>query len=494
MPEDLFLNPRESLGRSFQRLVSEKPIHYLGFAPYMIHSNMRFVYIYNYIFGIREGIKRGKFKANENLLNLCKYVVQAKVDPFEETAGDHEPGLVAATREVACLLEQLLQSNDPYLLRYQLDLIRNMLIELCHHSDPEIEEENKSNFDAFTKSFNCVRGVAMHGIFQYSLYIAQQKGIDKSTKLEEDFLELEIQELLEEKLDKTNDLSPAVHSVYGCFLTRLYFLSSKWVKTHLLEIFPEENENSIYWKAAWDAYVLSSNVFPKIVEILIPQYQRGLLYLGKSKEEQEYWGNSPKERLAQHIFLAYLRNLTDFDNENKLLDLFFENAEDSVRAKGIFWLNQVLADEKPSEKDPLWSKCWSLWQRRIDYAETQEILQNSQEISNYMRWLKNCPLGMVTLFPILSKSIKYFHDSYDSMLLIEFAANQSEIFPLESITLLQMVILSAKDSWWNLKHEDEEKIIKMAIKNHNDKAKTLAFEIINYFGENGDYQWRNLLE
>ncbi len=493
MPDDLFLNPRESLGRIFQQLVSEKPSFYLEFAPFLHNPEMRFVYIYNYIFGLREGMKRENVHLDNDLLSLCKYIVQTEYDHFEATAGDHEPGLLAAKREVASLLEQSLKSNDPYLSRSHLDLVRDMLIALCHHSDPKIEDESASTFDPFTKSFNCVRGIAMHGIFQYSLYIARQMGTKENAKPEEGFLEPKIRDLLEEKLDKQNDPSPAVHSVYGCFLTQLHYLSRSWLSTNLSAIFPQEKENFKYWKAAWDAYIISSNVYSAIVELLIPQYQKGLLALREPQDKIEYWGNSPTERLAQHILLAYLKNITDFNHSNQLLDLFFENADDATRARGVFWLSQVLEKERLSAEDPLWSKCWGLWQKRIDYAETQEPSKNSQEISDYLRWLKSCPLGMEILFPVLQKSIKYLHDSYDCMLITEYAAIQSEIFPFESVTLLQMVILLAKEFWWNPKEEEVEHILKNAILSKNDKVKSIAIEIINFLGEKGDYRWRKLL-
>ena len=53
---------------------------------------------------------------------------------------------------------------------------------------------------------------------------------------------------------------------------------------------------------------------------------------------------------------AYLSDLTDFGHENLLLDLFFANAPDLVRASGVFWLSQVLGNNKPSAEDLLWQK------------------------------------------------------------------------------------------------------------------------------------------
>jgi len=50
-----------------------------------------------------------------------------------------------------------------------------------------------------------------------------------------------------------------------------------------------------------------------------------------------------------------------------------------------------------------------LWQKRLEYAETQEVNRNTQEISDYLRWLVNSPVDLDILFPTLQKSVKYLH-------------------------------------------------------------------------------------
>ena len=84
------------------------------------------------------------------------------------------------------------------------------------------------------------------------------------------------------------------------------------------------------------------------------------------------------------------------------MDLFFENAPDIIRANGIHWLSEVLDNNKPSLDDDLWKKCWVLWQTRLRIVKDKEISENTHEISEYMRWLKNCPVDLKTLFPIFN--------------------------------------------------------------------------------------------
>ncbi len=175
VPDDLFLNSRVSMAQLFQKLVSEEPVKFNSFAPLLIDSEIRFVYTYHFLSGIVEGIRNRIGRLNDEILSLCSYVILQKEDPFEESSGDYEPGLIAAQKEVASLLGEALKSDDPYLTREQLNRIRTMLINLAHHPDPKPGSDSRNNYDPFDLSMNCVRGVAMHGIIHYSFYLIRQQ-------------------------------------------------------------------------------------------------------------------------------------------------------------------------------------------------------------------------------------------------------------------------------------------------------------------------------
>jgi hypothetical protein len=491
--DDRFLNPRESLAQTFQGVVSNDPARFAEFAPDLIDIGIRFVYVYHYLSGMSEGVKKKEFKFTDGILNLCEYVVDQKEDPYKASSGEFEPGLKAAQMEVANLLVETLRSKDLDLTREQLDRIRSLILFLSHHQHPTLEDENSTSFDPFTYSLNCIRGKAMHGIFLYSLYVIHQLEKRNDQKIIEGYLEPEIRQVLEEKLDLTIEPSLAVHSVYGSFVPQLHYLSREWLEQHLIGIFPVDENYKLYWAAAWDAYIFVSNVYTEVFNLLIPQYKRGIRSLSESRDRSKL-GGSPDERLAQHVMFAYLKNLTGYDDDNKLLELFFQNAPDAIRAKGIFWISQILENDKPSSEDDLWKKCWSLWQSRMEHAEDQEVLQNTQEISEYMRWLEHVPVQLDTIYPILCESIKYLHDNYDIKLLIEYAGKSCDVFPLEAINLLLMTISSSKEPWWPSDEEVEEKILKSAMSSGDEEARRLAIEVINTRGEQGNYRWKSLLK
>ena len=491
IPEDSFHSSRESLARTFQELVQNDLDRYRSFAPYLLDSGIRFVYISHFLSGIKEAIKSHCGKLDDEIIDLCEYAISRQNDPF--SAGGYEFSVQGAQMEVADLLGDALQAKEPYLSRGQLDRIRSILLKIVHSPDPNPADEMKSNMDPFTQSMNCVRGKAMHGIIHYSLYLCRERDKLQGEKEKTGFLEPEMQQVLEEKLNLSQEPSLAVHAVYGAYLTQLYYISKEWLEEHIAAIFPEDKEKTDYWLAAWNAYLVASRVYSDVFKMLIPYYQKGISCLIE-KEERKVLSIDPKEHLAQHILLSYLWEITDFGDSSNLLDSFFSSAPNSVRSHGIFWLSKVLENEKPASGDTLWQKCWTLWQRRLSIAETQDTSINNQEISEYMRWLKIVPVGMEVLYPTLCSTVKYLFNGYEAGLLIEYAASNCKLFPLESITLLQMSIQSVKETWWLPEKENEEQILRTAIDSGDEDAKRIANEVINYRGDHGDFRWKHLLE
>jgi hypothetical protein len=492
--DDLLPDSRESLAQAFQRLVSEDFEKYSFFATYLADLSIPLIYIYHFLLGIHGGIRSKGCKLTNEILYLCEFVITQKNNTFLEISADYESGLLTIQKEAAYLLEEALRIGKPYLSREQLDRIRTLLICLVHHPDPDPSTENNTGHDAFTNSMNCMRGEAIHGIFQYSLYLIRQREIPPDMIGKEDYLEPEIKYVLEEKVDFEVESSLAVHSVFGAFVPQLHYLSREWLVLNLDKIFPKDEDMESVWRAAWEAYVITAKVYVDVFNLLASQYLRGVRFLGKPQEEKNYPGGSCGEQLAQHIMDAYLLGLTDFGHENQLLDQFFTNAPDKIRSQGILWLSQVLGINQSSADNILWKKCRRLWEKRLEFAGNQDVEHNSQEISSYIRWLINCPEEFDLVFPLALKSVKYLHGRYESQQLVNYVSKHCEQNPLNAIILLKMAILSAKEPWWVLSDKDEEKILRSAITSKDEEAKKIAVDIINIRGEQGDFRMKHLLD
>lgn len=80
------------------------------------------------------------------------------------------------------------------------------------------------------------------------------------------------------------------------------------------------------------------------------------------------------------------------------------------------------------------------------------------------------------MFPILQKTVKHLHDSFDCWLMTGYTANQSKNYPFESVSLLQSIHSSMKEIWRKSKEEDKKKILENAMASQNEKAKGIALK------------------
>lgn len=106
--------------------------------------------------------------------------------------------------------------------------------------------------------------------------------------------------------------------------------------------------------------------------------------------------------------------------------------------------------------------------------------------------MENCPIELDQLYSLSDKSVKFLHDEYDAKKLIELSARQCERFPLEVVTILRKTILSAKNDWLLQADENEERILKTAMRGE-EEARRIAIDVINYRGEQGEFRWKDLL-
>ncbi|MEO7841219.1 MAG: hypothetical protein ABIU06_17905, partial [Anaerolineales bacterium] len=149
----------------------------------------------------------------------------------------------------------------------------------------------------------------------------------------------------------------------------------------------------------------------------------------------------------------------------------------------------------PSAQDKVWLKIWSLWQWRIEEATKSEDRSSYvKEITNFCRLLKNTPLELPELYSMLQQTLEFKAEGYEVQLIIEYLGENCEKHPGLAVSMLHEIVLSGQSFYIITDTESNiEKIFTSTIKADRD-AKAKAVEIINIFGERGDYKWRSLLD
>jgi hypothetical protein len=480
---------REGLARTLEADVQNRTDDYASNSALFINGDLPFVYHTHLLRGLQNAVKnQGKLPITQ-VIKLCEFITNQEKDKFQRQ--EFEEGLPAAKLAVVQLFEEIFRNREPYIENELLEKSGEIIVNLLHQEEPFPDNEDTQGYDPATHSLNCIHGVAMHSLVSYGLYCERKRKQEMGDKGEPIMIHI-VKETLTEKLDKTKNPSLAVHSVFGWYFPQFIYLDKKWALENREQIFPAHGMTK-YWQAAWSAYIRFSDVYTNVFPELINQYQRALKEFAPTQKRQGL--DRSDEQMATHILKAYLLDMIKLDSEDGLLSLYYQKADDETRSHGNFWLSKVLESQQPSAEDIIWKKVWNLWQWRIEEAVQSNNRDNySKEIANFSRFLKHCPLDLEELNSVIEQTLTFKLNGFEAGEIIDYLGRYSEKFPSLAISNLQKIVLSSQEFY--ILEDTKKRIEQILISamNADDTSKAKAIEIINKFGERGDYSWRRLLE
>ena len=168
----------------------------------------------------------------ENLLVFLNRMIRIENIPKRFTDDMGVNFSVVKKRALDLILALIRTHQKEFTLQYK-DKIWEILKYLCYYElDPNKNEEEK--LDPYTLAINSVRGTALIAVIDYALWYAYHtKGnYSSDIKYPNRFTNEErVQKLLEDKLiNKVDDPSLAIHSVFGVYLANLAYLHYDWMK------------------------------------------------------------------------------------------------------------------------------------------------------------------------------------------------------------------------------------------------------------------------
>jgi hypothetical protein len=481
---------RDGLARTLESDVQGRANDYASNIAVFINNDLPFVYHTHLLRGLENATKNQVKFALAEVVSLCEFITNQDEDKFQKQ--ELEEGLPSAKLAIVNFFEQLFREKDPYIESELLEKFGQIITKLLQQDEPFPYNEEAQVLDPATHSLNCVHGGAMHSLVSYGLYCERKRKKEMGDKGSPVMLPL-VKEVLSEKLDKTKDPSLAVHSVFGWYYPQFIYLDKEWAIRNRERIFPVKPELAKFWQAAWNAYIRFSNVYTNVFPEMIKQYQKALRELSTLEMKQGF--DRSDEKMASHILRAYLLDLIKLDSEDGLLALYYQTVDDETRSHGNFWLSQVLDVQKPSSQDAVWQKIWDLWQWRMSEAITSNNKEKyMKEIANFCRLLANAPLDLLALDQVIQNTLEFNIGGFEAEEIIKYIGKNAEKFPALAVVLLHKVVISRQDLY--LLDESKiavEKTLVSALEADHDSA-TKAIEIINIFGERGDYSWRPLLD
>jgi thiol-disulfide isomerase/thioredoxin len=485
----------EGLGRQLTTLVSSNPECYSVDAKKF--ENLNPTYVRALFSGFREALKQSKSFQWKQILNLCRWVIDQpqEIPERKDEYMDIDPDWGWTRKAIADLLAAAFESDSlPYELRKET---WEVLRPITDDPDPTIEHEKQyggSNMDHATLSINTTRGLSMHAVVQYSLWVRQhiEKTLDDKEHVAVGLEEMpEARDILEHHLDPTFDPSLAIHSVYGQWFPWIVLLDEKWAAQNIPNIFPKDR--SLY-DAAWGTYIVYCKPYDIVLDLLREEYNRAIDNIEVLSEDQPPFVNYNK-RLVEHIMSYYWRGKINIDEPDGLLTRFFTKAPEEFRGQAIEFIGRNLYNSKESIDSEILNRLKKLWETRINAIHVTQKDNISTELVSFGWWFVSAKFDDDWAISQLEDLIELTNGKiYPDYLVIERLAELSKTMPLFTVKCLAQIFESDKDKWRIHSFVDNMRIIiGTALKSTDDVAYKAAAEFVGRLLASGYLDFRDLI-
>lgn len=495
-PESVFIQPSpEGLGLVLSSVVAEDPQRFADAA--MQFSGLDPTYVRAVVSGLRDALQQGKTFNWGPVLDLCEWVLsQPREIPNRRVRTmEADPDWGWTRKAIADLLSVGFE-NRPGSIPIQLrEKVWNILKPLTDDPDPTPEDEQRnvgSNMDPATFSINTTRGIAIHAVIRYALWVRRhlEQEPDGKDKLQRGLEEMpEVHEVLEAHLDPAREPSLAIRAVYGQWFPWLVLLDPNWARTNAAKIFPRDPESEAFFESAWNTYIAFCRPYDDVWEILRPFYRLAVDRIGRRDDTR--WLADPDGKLAEHLMVFYWRGKISLDDP--LFADFWGKSPDIVRAHALQFVGQALKQTEEDIPPEILHRLKQLWEWRLSEAKkAQRPSDFEKEIAAFGWWFVSGKFDVCWALDRLFTSLQIVHRTDPAHTVLEHLAKIAETHPLKAVCCLRLIAEGDREGWEIYASRDHvRKILQLGLQDPN--ARREAERIINYLGSRGFLGFKDLL-
>lgn len=498
-PSEGFMSPSyEGLGRELATLVASEPERFAVEAGWF--KDLDPTYVCAFLSGLREAAKqKGKFPWSP-VLDLCRWAVN---EPREIAGrkGEHTAFDPSRTRKTIADLLSVGFEMDAAEIPFDLRTAAwEVLRPLTDDPDPTLEDEARyggSNMDPATLSINTARGLAMHAVVRYAMWVRRhiEEGPDGKEHVARGFSEMpEVSDVLDRHLDLGYDRALAIRAVYGQWFPWLVLLDSHWAASNVAKIFPSEENLRDLHDAAWETYITFCRSYDSVFDILHEEYSRAVEQIGVVSREKKHFAD-PDEHLAKHLMAFYWRGKLNLQESGGILARFFSRAPDKLRRCALEFVGRSLYNTKDVVVPQVLDLLQALWVERINAARgvTSPTL-HAAELAAFGWWFASAKFDDVWAVTQLKEALTLAGVVEPDYLVLERLATLAGATPALAVQCLDLIIEGDKEGWRILGwREHARTILACALRSTDDKARQVAFALVNRLCARGYLDFRDLL-
>jgi hypothetical protein len=329
-----------------------------------------------YVRGILQGfgsaLKDGKTFQWSPVLGLCDWVLD---QPRGEVKGDswgRDEGWSWSRGAINDLFEEGLKDiagRLPWSLRMEA---WRVLERLTHDPSPA-----DADGDLMT-AINSIRGRALERVIEYAVWVKGQTIRPGEREVGFEVMP-EVRSVLDAHLDPIVDPSPAIRTLYGTNLGRLYWLDKQWLAGAIDRLFPSDASLVRLRRAAWGSYLKAPRVHAVLFALLERTYREEVALLGQAAPD-----DPTGSLLGQHLVILYWNGRLSLEPDS-LLVLFFR-APDKIRAHAIDFAGRIVRDHKDKLPPGLTERYQRLWEWRLEELGKHGAANARDELAAFITW------------------------------------------------------------------------------------------------------------
>lgn len=495
-PQDDHFDPcRKGLADALQRVVSEEPERFVAAVDEL--KSLHPAYLAAMLAGLHVAAKNTWQKDWWSQVLRLRSLIVAQPDPAKEYPAEEERAGRWLRQSVASLVGFGLEQHEaqfPFKLRKK---IWTILSALADDPDPTQESERRvaeRTLDPTTRSLNTVRGVAMHAVIRYALWV--RRHLEKSESERSSFGDMpEVGVVLNAHLDVCRGPSPAIRSVYGQWFPWLCMLDEAWAASHVDAIFPVDSARSSLWDAAWQPYIVFCPPCNGVFQVLRKHYEHAILDIEREAPYKVAVNADHREQLAEHLMQLYGRGVITIDDSPDLVELFFAKAPQGVRCHALQFVGQILKNEDGQVPAEVIERFTQLWERRVDEMKRLQDPMECSELRAFGWWFICDKFDRRWSLERLNEALQLSGWIEPDHAVVEYLATMVGEFPNEAVDSLSQLVDGDKNGWgvssWR---EHATTILRTALDSRVEEAKNGAEALINRLCARGFHDYRSLLD
>jgi hypothetical protein len=492
---DIFAPTADGLAGALTSTIAQRPTEFIAVASQF--KTLDPTYARAFFAGVTSALKNGVKLDWEPVLELATWVVTQP-----RAIAGRKGGLMVAdpdwgwTRDsIIDLLKVGFDIGEERLPYEHRVLAWGALLPLTNDPSPSLESEQGERFDPSFVSINSTRGRALFAVMEYAQWVRKYENARKPAEAPPVNLDVmpEVREILDRHLDFRQEPTLTIRSVYGQDLSFLAGLDWEWFRANVGHVLPLGRDESAYFNAAWESFVVFNQPNDTLLRELEPAYRKAIADINLPRTMSS--PASPEDSLADHLMAYYWRGHLTFEGKDRLLEDFYTHASDSVRGHAMWYIGRSVAGWDDAAPQEVFERLRSLMERRLHVVERSvSSAPFAKELAGFGWWFTADKFGDAWSLGMLLKVLRLTKETEGGMDVVKLLAELAAQYPLECVACLDLMVQGDRDNWVLVGVEVEaRKTIKAALDSGQHDTVVAARSLVELLIARGQYGFRSLL-